>query len=43
MTAKIKVLHTSEKISRGGKRYRKVLVLITIGKNEFLNTFYIFD
>lgn len=44
MKTEIKVLHTSlQRTSKSGKLYKKVLVLITINGNEFVETFYVFE
>lgn len=44
MKTDIKVLHTSTKrVSKSGKAYVKVLVLITIGNNEFIEVFYVYE
>lgn len=42
MTAKIKVLHSKKKVSKKGKPYTKVMVLIEIGDNEFVETYYVY-
>lgn len=44
MTAEIKVVHTSDvRVSKNGKRYRKVVTITTIDKNEFLDIRYIYE
>lgn len=43
MTAKIKVLHSVKRTSKSGKPYTKFLVLVTIGKSEFVEVFYVFE
>lgn len=42
MKATIKILHTAVKTSKKGTRYKKVLVLVSIDGNEFIETKYIF-
>jgi len=38
----IKILHVSERVSKKGKDYKKVLVLIVIDGNEFVTDFIIY-
>lgn len=42
MKAQIKVLHTKEGKTKSGKSYTKVLVLITLGESEFVETYYLY-
>lgn len=43
MKCNIKILHTSERVTRNGKPYIKVLCLIVINGNEFIQEFVVFE
>lgn len=43
MKAEIKVLHTQTKLTKDGRAYEIVHVLITLDKGDFVRKFYLFN